>query len=58
MAEENKVDVAKALSFRQQPYEVLLSNNDAILYALGIGFQNDPMNANHYRHTYENAENF
>lgn len=35
-----------------------LSDNDAILYALSIGFQKDPMNKDHYRFTYENDENF
>ena len=32
------VDVQKALKFTQQPYEKTLTNQDAILYALGIGF--------------------
>jgi peroxisomal enoyl-CoA hydratase 2 len=29
-----------------------------ILYALGIGFQKDPMNDGHFNFTYENAEEF
>ena len=52
------VDVQKALAFKQQPYEVEFSAGDAILYALGIGFQQDAMNANHYKFSYENAEEF
>lgn len=32
------VDIEKILAFKQDPYEVELQNNDAILYALGIGF--------------------
>jgi 3-hydroxyacyl-CoA dehydrogenase/3a,7a,12a-trihydroxy-5b-cholest-24-enoyl-CoA hydratase/multifunctional beta-oxidation protein/peroxisomal enoyl-CoA hydratase 2 len=58
MAEKAEFDVAKALSFKQKPYEVTLSNNDVILYALGIGFSRDPMNKGELRYTYENAENF
>ena len=58
MAEEQKVDVKKALSFKQDPYEVEFSNNDSILYALGIGFQQNAMNDKHFKFTYENAENF
>ena len=39
-------------------YELLIDNRSAILYALGIGFQKDPMNAKDYSFTYENADNF
>lgn len=35
-----------------------LSNNDVILYALGIGFSRDPMNKGELRYTYENADSF
>ena len=35
-----------------------LSDNDAILYALSIGFSKDPMNKDHYRYTYENDPDF
>ena len=28
------------------------------MYALGIGFQKDPMNASHFNFTYENADEF
>ena len=56
--EEQKVDIKKALAFKQTPYEVELSNNDAILYSLGIGFQNDPMNEKHFKFTYELADGF
>ena len=56
--EKPQVDVQKALTFKQEPYEVTLTNKDAILYALGIGFQQDSMNSNHYKFTYENADGF
>lgn len=51
-------DIKKALAFKQTPYEVTLTQNDAILYSLGIGFQQDPMNKDHYRYSYENADYF
>ena len=41
-----------------KPYEVLIDNREMILYALGIGFQKDPMNAEDYNFTYENAADF
>lgn len=53
-----KVDIELALSYKQTPYEVELQNNDAILYALGIGFQQDAMNEKHFKFTYENADGF
>jgi len=31
---------------------------DAILYALGLGFSNDPMRTEDFTYTYENAEDF
>ena len=46
------------LSSKLDPYEFELKNDEAILYALAIGFQQDPMNRDHYKYTYENAEGF
>ena len=58
MVEKSKPDIEQALKFTQKPYEVTMSSNDCILYALGIGFQQDAMNSEHYQYTYENAEGF
>lgn len=58
MAEEKKVNVELALKFTQQPYEVKLSNQDIILYAMGIGFSQEALNKEHLRYTYENADYF
>lgn len=35
-----------------------LTSRDMILYALSIGFSEDPLNKEHFRFTYENDENF
>uniref|UniRef100_A0A7S3CRL1 Hydroxysteroid 17-beta dehydrogenase 4 n=1 Tax=Strombidium rassoulzadegani TaxID=1082188 RepID=A0A7S3CRL1_9SPIT len=51
-------DVSKAIGFKLEPYEVKVTNKDMILYALGIGFQKDSLNKDHYNYTYENAANF
>jgi hypothetical protein len=32
--------------------------DNSILYALGIGFQKDPMNEEHFKYTYERDDNF
>jgi hypothetical protein len=58
MDNKPQFDIPKALAFKQQPYEVQLSNQDIILYALGIGFSHDAMNKDHLRYTYENADFF
>ena len=47
-----------ALAFRPEPYEVTLTDSDAILYALSIGLSRDPMNTSHFRYTYENHQDF
>ena len=54
----NKVDIKKVLAFEAPAYEVEFSAKDAMLYALGIGFQQDPLNKEHYKFTYENEEGF
>jgi hypothetical protein len=58
MVDPSSVDIKKALAHKPTPYEVTVTQNDAILYSLGIGFQNDPMNKDHFRFTYENADSF
>jgi hypothetical protein len=56
---ESKMNIELALKFRQKPYEVTLTNNDAILYSLGIGFSRDgPIPKDDLRFTYENADSF
>jgi acyl dehydratase len=39
-------------------YEVKVDKRELILYALGIGFQKDPLNKEHYNFSYENADDF
>lgn len=51
-------DLTKAIGAKQKPYEVFVDNREVILYALGIGFQKDPMNGADYNFTYENADEF
>ena len=51
-------DIKKAIGHKMAPYEVYVDNRELILYALGIGFQKDPMNKAHYNFTYENAADF
>ena len=51
-------DLKKAIGYKTEPYEVHVKNKDIILYALGIGFQKDPMNETHFNFTYENSDNF
>ena len=53
-----QVNIEEALKFRQKPYTVEFKNNDSILYSLGIGFQTDNMNKDHFKYTYENNEDF
>ena len=51
-------DIKKAIGHKFKPYEVNVTNSELILYALGIGFQQDPLYKPHYNFTYENAEDF
>ena len=52
------MDIAKVLSTKWPSYDVKLTNNELILYSLGIGFQQDPLNRDHFKFTYENDSDF
>lgn len=52
------MDVEKVLSTKFPSYDVKLTNTELILYALGIGFQQDPLNTDHFKFTYENDGDF
>jgi hypothetical protein len=52
------MDIAKVLSTKWPSYDVKLSNNELILYALGVGFSQDPLNKDHFKFTYENDSEF
>ena len=41
-----------------EPTKSQITNRDAIIYALGIGYSEDPMNIKHLNFTYENSEDF
>ncbi len=51
-------DLKKAIGHKFEPYELEVTNKDLILYALGIGFQRDPLNEKHFNFTYEGADEF
>ena len=52
------MDIKKVLSTKWPSYDVKLKNNDQILYSLSIGFQQDPLNTDHFKFTYENDGDF
>lgn len=56
--ESKEIDIPKALQHKYPSYDVTLTNNEMILYALAIGFSKDPLNKDHFKFTYENDENF
>lgn len=48
----------KLIGYKHPKTEIYVTNQDAILYSLGIGFSDDPLNQNHLNFTYENSDNF
>ena len=52
------IDIKKVLSTVWPSYEVKLTNNELILYSLGVGFSQDPLNVDHFKFTYENDGDF
>ena len=51
-------DLAKLIGYKYAPYAVKPTARDLCLYALGIGFQSDPLNRAHMKYTYEGHPNF
>ena len=51
-------DLSKAIGHKMAPYEQQITNSSMILYALGLGFQKDPLNRDHFNFTYENGDEF
>jgi hypothetical protein len=58
MEKKSNIDVTKLIGLKFEPTTLTASNNDAILYALSIGFSENPLNKDHFKFTYENDENF
>jgi hypothetical protein len=54
--EQNKP--SQAVGHKWAPYEREITSEGSILYALGIGFSSDPLNEEHFRYTYEFADEF
>lgn len=54
----DKVDIQKVLSKTNKPYDVTIKASDACLYSLTIGFQQDPLNKDHLKFSYENDDSF
>lgn len=57
-AAASSMNVEKVLSTKFPSYDVKLTNNEMILYALSIGFNQDPLNRDHFKFTYENDSDF
>ncbi|CDW84050.1 like domain containing protein [Stylonychia lemnae] len=51
-------DPTKLIGQVYEQYNVNINHRDSILYALSVGFSQDPMNISHFRFTYENDQNF
>lgn len=48
----------KVIGFKLPPQKFNLNPNDTILYALGLGFNEDQLNTKHFRFTYELNDEF
>ncbi|EGR29088.1 hypothetical protein IMG5_163190 [Ichthyophthirius multifiliis] len=56
--EKPQVDVQKILQFQTEEHEDIFTSRDAILYALSLGYNQDPLNEKELAFTYELHENF
>lgn len=54
-ADTQQVDPTKIIGHVFASYEYELRPKDAILYALSLGFNTDPLKKDEYKFTYENA---
>ena len=52
------LDLQKLIAFKPDSYEREYTEKDAIMYSLGIGFQQDSQNTEHFKFTYELNDEF
>jgi acyl dehydratase len=52
------LDPEKAIGFKSKMMEFPLSHKETVIYALAIGFNEDPLNKDHFRFTYELSDDF
>lgn len=53
-----KIIIDKVIGFKPKPWEWVIDTRDTIIYALSIGFNEDPLNKNHFKFTYELSDDF
>ena len=53
-----KIDTSNVIGFKLPKQEGTITNEDAVLYSLGIGFSEDPLKKEDLNFTYELADNF
>jgi len=57
-AKPEKLIVEKVLGFKTQPKDFFISSNNTIIYALGLGFNEDQLNQKEFKFTYELSDEF
>jgi hypothetical protein len=58
MESSQEVEVTKTIGSKLTSYNITASNNDLILYAISIGYGQDPLNTDHFKFVYENDDKF
>lgn len=54
----NKLDPSQVIGFKSKVLEFPINSNNTIIYALSIGFNQDPMNKKDFKFTYELSDDF
>lgn len=53
-----KLEASKVIGFKSKILEFAIESKNTIIYALAIGFNEDPMNKNEFKFTYELSDDF
>ena len=53
-----KLEPSKVIGFKSKMLEFPINSSNTIIYALSIGFNEDPMNKSHFKFTYELSDEF
>ena len=58
MSKPDKVIPEKCLDYPMEDTKTQITSRDGILYALGVGYSEDPLNEQDLKYTYELNEDF
>src|SRR4051812_48930253 len=58
LTKPQKIIPEKVIGFKSKKWDWVIDQKETIIYALSIGFSEDPLNKKHFKFTYELSDDF